>query len=306
MSGDLRSWARALGGEPNGRRDSLNCPGPGHSKLDRSLTVTLSPSAPDGFLVCSHAGDDPLICKDYVRQRVGLPAWEPERPDRPKARTSRPLPATRSDHDNREHERALWLWRQRQPVAGTIAETYLRSARGYGGPIPATLGFLPARGDHEPALIAAFGLAVEPKPGVLAIDDDAVKGVHLVKLRPDGSGKAAVEPNKITVGRGAVGSPIVLAAMNDLLGLAVTDGIEDALSIHEATGLGAWAAGGASRMPALAAAVPDACDCVTIIGDDDPKGAGRRFALALAEGLRARGFRDDQVIVKILRAEVEA
>ena len=48
----------------------------------------------------------------------------------------------------------------------------------------------------------------------------------------------------------------MLAPMNDLLGLAITEGVEDALSIHAATGLGAWAAGAASRLPALADAVP--------------------------------------------------
>jgi hypothetical protein len=75
--------------------------------------------------------------------------------------------------------KAQWLWAKRQPIAGSIAETYLRSARGYGGPLPATLGFLPSRGDHPPAMIAAFGMATECEPGVLRIADAAVLGVHL-------------------------------------------------------------------------------------------------------------------------------
>ena len=32
-------------------------------------------SAPDGFLVHSFAGDDPIRCKNYVREKLGLPAW---------------------------------------------------------------------------------------------------------------------------------------------------------------------------------------------------------------------------------------
>jgi hypothetical protein len=48
-------------------------------------------------------------------------------------------------------EKAQWLWSQREPITGSIAETYLRSTRGYGGPLPATLGFLPARRNHPPA-----------------------------------------------------------------------------------------------------------------------------------------------------------
>jgi len=199
-----------------------------------------------------------------------------------------PARPAKIDEDASERDKARWIWRQRRPIAGTVAEVYLRQARGYGGMIPSTLGYLPARGGYEPALIAAFGLCGEPEPGVLAIADADVNAVQLVKLRPDGSGKADVEPNKIIIGRGALGSPIVLAPMNDLLGLAIVEGLEDALSIHAATGLGAWASGGAGRMPALAPAVPDYVDFVTIVSDRDP--AGIKGAGALAEGLRARGI----------------
>ncbi len=198
----------------------------------------------------------------------------------------RPVPiATCAEADDGAAERAKaqWFCRRRRPIAETIAETYLRRARGYGGAIPATLAYLPPSNGHEPALIAAFGIATEPEPGVLAIADDAVMAIQLVKLKSDGSGKAEVEPNKIIIGRGALGSPIVLAPPNDLLGLVITEGLEDALSIHEATGLGAWASGGAGRMEALAAAVPNYIDFVTIVPDRDP--AGIKGANALADEL---------------------
>ena len=182
------------------------------------------------------------------------------------------------------------MWRNRQPIAGTIAETYLRQARGIRCPLPSTLGFLPARDDYPPAMIAAFGMATEPEPGLLAIHDMALRGVHLTRLLPDGSGKAGDDKAKIMVGR-SKGSPIVLAPMNDLLGLAIAEGIEDALSIHQATGLGAWAAGSASRMPALADRVPDWIDCVTILADADAD--GRKGAAELAEALRRRRIHAD-------------
>jgi hypothetical protein len=70
--------------------------------------------------------------------------------------------------------KARRLWVRRRPIAGSIAERYLREARGYGGPLPATLGFLPASDRYPPAMIAAFGLAHEVEPGVIAIDDGAV------------------------------------------------------------------------------------------------------------------------------------
>jgi hypothetical protein len=110
--------------------------------------------------------------------------------------------------------KARWLWSQRRPIAGSIAERYLREARGYSGSLPATLAYLPARGDHPLALIAAFGLAREVEPGVIAIADKAVAGVHLTRLRPDGSGKAAFEdpdePAKIMVGHSTWGAARII------------------------------------------------------------------------------------------------
>jgi hypothetical protein len=47
--------------------------------------------------------------------------------------------------------KALALWRARQPLRGTIAETNLREARAYGGPLPPTLGFLPFERQFGPA-----------------------------------------------------------------------------------------------------------------------------------------------------------
>ena len=135
-------------------------------------------------------------------------------------------------------------------------------------------------------MIAAFGIATEPEPGVLAIADQDVTAVHLTKLTADGSQKTSMLPNKIMVGS-PKGSPIVLAPPNDLLGMCITEGIEDALSAHEATGLGAWAAGSASLMPALADAVPDYIDCVSILAHRDP--AGIKGANELATRLRTRG-----------------
>ena len=208
-----------------------------------------------------------------------------------------PEPSLSPDEAERERAKPQRVWRKRRPIAGTIAETYLRQARGYGGLIPPTLAFLSARDGHEPALVAAFGIATEPEPGLLAIDDDAVTAVQLVKLKPDGSSKADAEPNKIIIGKGALGSPIVLAPPNDLLGLAIAEGLEDALSIHEATGLGAWASGGAGRMSALADAVPSYVECVSIFGHDDDN--GRRGATELGERIRARGV---ETILKFLGA----
>jgi hypothetical protein len=138
-------------------------------------------------------------------------------------------------------------------------------------------------------MIAAFNMPHEPECGVLAAPSD-VGAVHLTLLRPDGN-KADVTPNKVVIGSPG-GLPIVVAAMNDLMGLAITEGIEDALSVHMATGLGAWAAGSAPFLPKLVGAVENLAatseydsspDCITILVDDD--GAGRLHGYALATDL---------------------
>jgi RecA-family ATPase len=71
---DLRSLARALGGEVRG--DEVLCPGPGHSARDRSLAVKLDDNAPGGFVVHSFADDDPIASKDFVREKAGFPSFD--------------------------------------------------------------------------------------------------------------------------------------------------------------------------------------------------------------------------------------
>ncbi|MET0705835.1 MAG: AAA family ATPase [Tardiphaga sp.] len=77
MNISLQQLAQALGGEiSNGQ---VLAPGPQHSPKDRSLAVKLSGTAPDGFVVFSFAGDDDIECRDYVRAKVGAPAFKPTR-----------------------------------------------------------------------------------------------------------------------------------------------------------------------------------------------------------------------------------
>ena len=183
--------------------------------------------------------------------------------------------------------KARWLWSSRLPVAGTAAEMYLREVRGYRVPLPATLGFLPARADYLPAMIAAFGIADEPEPSILAITEDAVRAVHITRLKMDGTGKAGTDRDKIMLGR-LTGAPIVLAPITDSLGLAISEDIENGLSAHAATGLGVWAAGSASHLSALAEEVPGFVESVTVIADvDDP---GQCGAQHFADRLVARGI----------------
>jgi hypothetical protein len=180
---------------------------------------------------------------------------------------------------------ARFLWQRGRPIAGTITERYLVNARGCRGPFPATLRSLPGTDNHAPAMIAAFGMADEPDPGDLMISPQAFRGVHITKLLPDGSWRLDDEKAKFMIGHSA-GSPIVLVPMNDGLALAITEGIEDGLSIHQSLGIGVWVAGAASRLPALDEVVPAYTDTVLVFAHDDRD--GQRHAADLWRRLRTR------------------
>lgn len=204
-----------------------------------------------------------------------------------RARVSSELEQHREAGAAERLRKALALWRARQPLRGTIAEKYLREARAYNGALPPTLGFLPARDGYPPAMIAAFGISDEPEPGVMTLPEPIIKGVHLTRLAPNGSDRDRSEKAKIMIGR-SKGWPIVLSPPTDGLGLAIAEGIESSLSAFEATGLCTWAAGSASRLLALADAIPNWVESVTILADDDVDGS--RHAVSLAQAVKERGL----------------
>lgn len=105
----------------------------------------------------------------------------------------------------------------------------------------AALRFMPARGDHPPAMISRFGDAARPT------------GVHLTKIKPDGSGKAGTDKDKIMIGA-SQGQPIIVADNPDREELIIAEGIEDAASLALVTGWSAWAAGSAGRIAHVVAA----------------------------------------------------
>ena len=114
---DLQTLRRALGGHvSNGQ---LLCPGPGHSRRDRSLAVR--PTA-NGFVVYSHAGDDWKICADYVRERLNLPQWQPGSEPRINNH-ERQHPDASSDRER--IERAQAIWNEASDPRKTLAQQYL-------------------------------------------------------------------------------------------------------------------------------------------------------------------------------------
>lgn len=190
---DLRSLALALGGDVCGK--SVSAPGPGHTPRDRSLSVTLDSNAPDGFLIYSHAGDDWKACRDYVRQRLGLPSWQPgdeqNRTIPPKHVKKWDLAAIKSEvglqprteDDLIRIERATKIWNEADNPRGSVAEKYL-AARclelpdDLSGPVLRYHGRTPWRDENSgqtiriPCLIAAFR----------SIDDDSITAIHRIRV----------------------------------------------------------------------------------------------------------------------------
>jgi putative DNA primase/helicase len=269
--------AHALGGKRTGSNSyAAKCP----AHEDRTPSLSLTDTGDGLTLWHCHAGCSQTDVRDAL---IDCGLWEAQgrtgNPPKPKAK-----PPEKPSADN--GGKARWLWQRSRPIQGTIAEVYLRCERVISCPLPATLRFLPGNDRHPPSMIAPFVIPDEVEPGKLAVNADHVAAVHITRLTADGH-KHPDDPNKVTIGS-APGVPIVLAPMNDLLGLAVAEGIEDALSVHQATGLGAWAAGSAGRMPALADAVPDYADLVTIFADANKTGESN--SALLAERLKVRGI----------------
>jgi hypothetical protein len=155
-------------------------------------------SAPEGFIVHSHCGDNWQDCRDYVRQRLGLPAWQPG-DERHQQRTIPPNHVDRWDFDviDREcediHPRteddlarmapAIRIWNEAQEPSGTAAEKYLAS-RALELPQELSntvLRFHPrtpwrnentGKTDFISCLIAAF----------YSIDDGALTAIHRIRV----------------------------------------------------------------------------------------------------------------------------
>lgn len=199
-----------------------------------------------------------------------------------KKANGKPRKSFQRPNDNSSAARRLW--QQSLAPQGTPVERYLWDVRGLHIPIPPTIRYLPANGSMPHAMISGYGLVEEEEPGLLQTPT-SVAAVHRTFLLPDGAGKHDL--NKRMLGP-VSGKPIVLAPPNDGLGIVITEGIEDALSIHAVTGLGAWSAGSAGQMPKLAEVVPRYVEHVLVVADADE--VGQRNGRALTEALLTLNF----------------
>jgi putative DNA primase/helicase len=254
----LSEIACALGGEVSGRQ--VLAPGPPpHSSKDRSLSVRLCSTAPDGFLCYSHCGDDWRECRDYVRKRLGLPDWQPG-DGREHYRSIGPADVAkwdfgtvdaetdndngRSDEDVERIARTQRLWNEAGDPRGTAAEQYLntRALVLHDDLAVTVLRFhsrTPWRDEDlgrvvfVPCLLAAF----------TSIDDNTVTAVHRIRVDmperwPKTLRKMWGPVNRAAIKLAPAGSELLIA-----------EGLESAMSAREfGISAPAWALGSAGSI----------------------------------------------------------
>jgi len=218
---DLRSAARALGGEVVGR--GIVCPGPGHSRHDRSLSILFDPSAPDGFTLHSHAGDDFRSCRDHVRDRFGIPGQAGQVFSQLAKEPAHVAPvSTGSDRT----ALALRIWREAQPAAGSPVEAYL-SRRGLSLPSDPNevIRFDPAcpfTGTRTPAMVALVRNVITDEP----------QAIHRTALTLDGRKAIVNGRDRLALG-GLRGGAVKLTADAEVTYcLGIGEGIESTLSLR--------------------------------------------------------------------------
>jgi hypothetical protein len=277
---NLHFAAKALGGIVSSR-DTVLCPGPGHSAGDRSLSVTFDANAPDGFLVNSFANDDWQDCRDHVRRLLGLGSFGGNGRQEKVAVSVAPRPAIPSPEAVQRREFALSLWQEARPIGGTIVERYL-NGRGIMLPAEAFSGhalrFHPAcpfrlDSGETVRLPAMLGMMTN-------IETGEFQGVHRTALQPAGSGKARVR--RLDDAKKMLGSSkgaCVRLSPDDAVttGLAIAEGIETALAVIGNFGVSpVWAAlsaGTMARFPVL-----PGIECLSIFADNDASGTGSNAA----------------------------
>jgi Toprim domain-containing protein len=263
---DVRKLADVLGGSVAGR-NAVIAPGPGHSRADRSLSIRLDPSAPGGFVVHSFSGDDPIACRDYVRERLGLERWKPDRQRISPQEVFRPKPAPRPPSSGADFRAvALRIWSDSSDPRATLAEKYLAD-RGLTLPdevAGSVVRFHPRcslDGEFVPAMVTLFRCISTNEP------------VAIQRTFLDKSGKK--------LGRKMLGSVRDAAIKVDPhesveRGLFIGEGFETCLAARHAGLRPAWAVGSAGAIASFPT-LPG-IDSITILGERDDNGANDRAA----------------------------
>ncbi|MGA2794796.1 MAG: toprim domain-containing protein [Roseiarcus sp.] len=204
--------------------------------------------------------------RDVFAALENMKLIEERGPQQPKERVEIPPPEPNPE--------GLKLWRNGVPIAGTVAQTYLRN-RGLFIDVMPTLRFMPAL-QHK------FSRQTFPAMLALILAGNRLKlGVQATFLDPSGQGKASVDPPRWTYAPLRDGA-VRLGPAGDTLGIA--EGVETALSVTQLTGISCWASLGASRTHNVA--IPDTVRELHLFGDNDDPGR-----LAVEQATKAHAHR---------------
>lgn len=257
---DLRALAQILGGEIVSGQ--VIAPGPGHSPRDRSMTVRMSPTSPDGFVCFSHAGDDFRDCRDYIRSKIGIDPNGWKNRDIRDNKDNRP-PAPWVAENSTKKDEALAIWRASVDPRGTLAEKYLNSR---GLDLPDDLAGPVLRWNVGiNALVALFR-------NVHTAEPQAITRIFL-----NSEGKKTGRMFKGPVG----GAAVMLDPHEDVIyGLNVGEGVETVLAGRQLGFKPSWALGSAGAIGSLPLL---ACvNSVTVFAETDDHGANAREIEKLA------------------------
>jgi putative DNA primase/helicase len=248
MIASLRGIARALDGVVTGGQ--VLCPGPGHGPGDRSLSVRLSATSPDGFIAFSHSADDWRACRDYVRERLGIApdAWK-----RARTPTLKPAPQNKAVAEPDDADRsiaALKVWREGVDPRDTLAERYLASRKlDLGDDIAGdVLRWHPQTG----AMLALFRNIYTDEPQAVSRTflDPSGRKLERKFLGPVAGAAVKLDPDA-----------------NVLAGLHIGEGVETCLAARQLGLRPAWARGSCGAIAGFA--VLGGVECLTIFAEHD-------------------------------------
>ncbi|MCM2560921.1 toprim domain-containing protein [Lutimaribacter sp. EGI FJ00015] len=268
---DARDLTQALGGKWYRSYGAAPCPvcQPQRKKGQNALTLA------DGrngrlLLDCKKSGCAFLDILAAAGVRTGdyIP---------PDAATLAQREAEKRAEAQKRAAQAKQVWTEAKPIAGTVAETYLRG-RGITCDLGQVLRF------HDECW---HGPTAKRYPAmVAAVQGASLPAVHRTYLRADGSGKADIDPGKLMLGAVAGGAVWLTEGPGPLV---VAEGIETGLSLASGllrTPATVWAALSTSGIRGLR--LPAQPGRLTIAPDGDK--AGREAANALAARAHALGW----------------
>lgn len=177
---------------------------------------------------------------------------------------------------------ALLIWKDAKPANDIMVETYLGS-RQLVLPIPGTLRlarsvYRPKSQDRRPHLV-----------GLIEHETEGPIGVNLIALNPiDAAAKATGDDRKWTKGSRA-GGAVRLYPAGPII--AISEGIEDALTFAQETNIPAWAAITADGIRSFIPPPLATTQSIILIEDQDENQTGQRAVADAARRLAGLGYK---------------